>query len=59
MTASIKRMSENLSRKFEDLIESNRFLEESSKDVKVEATEAIEQVKTLTKEVELKNITTK
>ncbi len=57
MNASMKRMSEDLSKQIEDLVESNRFLEESFKDVKVEATEAIQQVKTLTIKVELQNIT--
>ncbi len=56
MNASMKRMSDDRSRKFEDLVESNRFLEESFKDVKVEATESILQVKTLTTKVELQNI---
>ncbi len=47
-TRSIKEMSDDLSHKFNDLVESNRFLEATFNDTRAEATLAVQQVKTIT-----------
>ncbi len=40
LTTSVKLMSNDLSKTFNDLVESNQFLEASFKEAKLEATEA-------------------
>ncbi len=52
LTTSVKLMSSDLSKKFNDLVESNQFLEASFKEAKLEATEANKQVESLNLKVQ-------
>ncbi len=56
LTTMMKQITDELSTKFKELVESNRFLEASSHEDRVEATDAIQQVKTLTTKVKLQNM---
>ncbi len=50
-------MSDEISTKFNDLVESNKFLEVSPNEARVDASEVTEQVKSLTATVELQHLT--
>ncbi len=52
LTTSVKLMSSDLSKKFNDLVESNQFLEASFKEAKLEVTEANKQVESLNLKVQ-------
>ncbi len=52
LTTYVKLMSSDLSKKFNDLVESNQFLEASFKEAKLEATEAKKQVESLNPRVQ-------
>ncbi len=52
LTTSVKLMSSDLSKNFNDIVESNQFLQASFKKAKLEATEAKKQVESLNLKVQ-------